>query len=295
MNGLNLFGKDWANIVFEGRNKLYGAYKLRQESGKNTYFALAIGLGLLSVIFGSSYLYASKGAEVGRIIEIPPIATTPIIDEKLPTEEVIDKKDDTKKVDDVKNKDTKESSARTDVQKNKRYTDANVIKDDLVKDQVTSQDKFDDNTNSGQKDSDADTENGTLKKDGAKTGTSKDGAEGKKTENDKGTGESTTNAVMKVVQRKAEPNEGFDKFYQGFIKKFSANGSNNVSEITIKLKFVVEKDGSFSDIQVLDDKSGLGQEAIRVLKNMPKWKPAQHNGHTVRSMFTLPIKMKVNN
>ena len=65
--------------------------------------------------------------------------------------------------------------------------------------------------------------------------------------------------------------------------------------MVVKLKFVVEKDGSFTDIKVVEDKHGLGNEAVRVLKSMPKWKPAQHNGKTVRSQFTLPIKVRVNN
>ncbi|HZW63554.1 MAG TPA: energy transducer TonB, partial [Flavobacteriaceae bacterium] len=70
----------------------------------------------------------------------------------------------------------------------------------------------------------------------------------------------------------------------------------NVNEISIRLRFVVEKDGSFTDIQVVGaDPHGAGREAIRVLRSMPKWKPAQHNGKTVRSSFTLPIKIRVNN
>ena len=38
---------------------------------------------------------------------------------------------------------------------------------------------------------------------------------------------------------------------------------------------------------------GVGQEAIRVLKTMPKWKPALNKGKAVRSQFTLPVTIRV--
>ncbi len=56
------------------------------------------------------------------------------------------------------------------------------------------------------------------------------------------------------------------------------------------MTFVVEKDGSLSDIKSVRDLGfGTGEEAIRVLKNSPKWKPGMQNGHVVRVEYTLPI------
>ncbi|MBO6117442.1 MAG: energy transducer TonB [Bacteroidales bacterium] len=56
------------------------------------------------------------------------------------------------------------------------------------------------------------------------------------------------------------------------------------------LTFVVEKDGSITDIKVLRDiGSGCGEEAIRVVKSMPKWTPAKQRGKTVRQQFNLPV------
>ena len=59
--------------------------------------------------------------------------------------------------------------------------------------------------------------------------------------------------------------------------------------------FVVEKDGSFSDIRVLRDGGypAAGKEAIRVLKSMPKWNAAVNNGRSVRSQFALPIGIRL--
>ncbi len=103
--------------------------------------------------------------------------------------------------------------------------------------------------------------------------------------------------VYSYVSVKAEPEGGMDNFRKDFANQFNKldNVPSDVKQLTIKIRFVVEKDGSLTDITVKDNKYGAGDEAIRVLKTMPKWKPAQHDGKFVRSSFTLPISILVNN
>lgn len=62
----------------------------------------------------------------------------------------------------------------------------------------------------------------------------------------------------------------------------------------VLVKFVVEKDGSISNVQVIKgvDKD-LNQEALRVVRAMPKWMPGKKNGVTVKSFYTLPISFKL--
>jgi len=58
--------------------------------------------------------------------------------------------------------------------------------------------------------------------------------------------------------------------------------------------FVVEKDGSLSDIQVIRGVDpSLDAEALRVLKTMPKWKPGKQKGEEVRVRFTLPVVFRL--
>lgn len=291
MGNFNYLGKDWSNIVFEGRNKLYGAYKLRQENVKNTALALVFGIGGLSLIFGGSYLYAST-KDNDRVIVVDNTPLNPTEIEPKFVEPKIEPKDDP--IVEAKNKPNEASSARTDVQENKVFTETIITKNNEGK--ITAQEDFNDKTNSGLTDSEADTENGKLKVNGEKTGLAKDGDEGQNTD----TKETTTtvdkvdNKVYVLRQNTAEPKEGFDRFYNNFAKKFTAQELNtSTNEIVVKVKFVVEKDGSFTDIQIVDDKYGVGKEAERILRNMPKWKAAEHNGQKVRSMFTLPIKIKI--
>lgn len=59
-------------------------------------------------------------------------------------------------------------------------------------------------------------------------------------------------------------------------------------------QFVVNKDGSIVDIQVLNPVfPSLDREAIRVIQSMPKWKPGKQGGRTVRVRFTLPVSFRL--
>ena len=64
---------------------------------------------------------------------------------------------------------------------------------------------------------------------------------------------------------------------------------------TVFVTFVVNQDGSLSDIKLMYgvDKL-LNQEAVRVVKKMPKWNPGMQNGNPVRVQLTLPVKFKIN-
>lgn len=60
----------------------------------------------------------------------------------------------------------------------------------------------------------------------------------------------------------------------------------------VYVSFVVEKDGSLTDIKVIRDIGyGTGKEAVRVVKLSPKWSPAELNGKKVRSNYALPIPL----
>jgi TonB family protein len=62
----------------------------------------------------------------------------------------------------------------------------------------------------------------------------------------------------------------------------------------VVVQFVVEKDGSLTNILVQRALSGgCSEEAVRVIKLMPKWKPAIHFGKTVRVYYTLPINFQM--
>ena len=70
---------------------------------------------------------------------------------------------------------------------------------------------------------------------------------------------------------------------------------NNITG-RVLLQFVVERDGSLTNIQVLQTPdSSLSDEAIRVLKTSPKWTPGKQGNKTVRVKYTLPVEFRIQN
>lgn len=58
----------------------------------------------------------------------------------------------------------------------------------------------------------------------------------------------------------------------------------------VYVSFVVEKDGSLSNIKILKDLGdGCGEEVIRVVRKMPRWKPGRQKGEIVRQIINLPV------
>lgn len=99
------------------------------------------------------------------------------------------------------------------------------------------------------------------------------------------------------VQALAAPKEGMAKFRDDFIRKFKLTTDDipkTVKQVTIRLKFTVEKDGTFSDIEVLEDMYNLGNEAIRVLKTMPAWYPKKNLRTGVKLVSRMEWSVNVN-
>jgi len=82
---------------------------------------------------------------------------------------------------------------------------------------------------------------------------------------------------------------GFSKFLSKHIKYPEAAKQNNVRG-RVFIQFIVERDGNLSNIVILRDPgSGLGDEAVRVMRLSPKWIPGIKKGKVVRVQFTVPI------
>lgn len=78
--------------------------------------------------------------------------------------------------------------------------------------------------------------------------------------------------------------------------KYPENAKENNVEGKVLLKFVISNQGEIRDIEVINKIKygyGLEEEAIRVLKKMPRWTPGKQNGKPVNVYFTLPISFKL--
>jgi protein TonB len=80
---------------------------------------------------------------------------------------------------------------------------------------------------------------------------------------------------------------------QRYIEDAASNGMDP-GTYTVQVKFLVEKDGSIADVQALNDPGfGLGKAAVDVVKKGPRWNPGIQNGKQVRSYHTQPITFVV--
>ncbi|MES2591632.1 MAG: TonB family protein [Bacteroidota bacterium] len=76
--------------------------------------------------------------------------------------------------------------------------------------------------------------------------------------------------------------------------KYPDDARYNLTSGTVYLQFVVEKDGSIDNVKVLKPvPDGCTEEAIRVIKSMPRWKPGKNHGEAVRVLYNLPVKFTI--
>ena len=272
MNSVNIFEKNWLDLVFEGKNKSYGAYQLRQESSKTTLLAFFCGMLLLSGLALIPLLATTKTAAM-------PV-TIPSIDKivKLATYEPNIPEPKTAVIPLVK-------KPITDVEKKEQLVNPEVVKkEDANQNIATNHDnqtapETPENNNSG---SGITAINGTTSGSGTIATTTPS----------KGNGETIN--ITSTLDELPEFPGGINKFYQYVGNNFE-KPELDISEAKVFVSFVIEKDGKMTDIKVLRNPGyGLDKEAIRVLRSLrTKWKPGIKDGEAVRTLYTLPITVKL--
>lgn len=97
-----------------------------------------------------------------------------------------------------------------------------------------------------------------------------------------------------VVEQMPQFSEGNMSTWIGQNLRYPPEAMNNGLQGTVVCQFIVEKDGSISNVSVLRSVDPLlDKEAVRVIENMPKWAPGKQDGKPVRVKFTLPIKFQL--
>lgn len=105
------------------------------------------------------------------------------------------------------------------------------------------------------------------------------------------------NKIFTVVEQQPEFPGGIGAMYKwiGENLKYPSEARKNGLQGKVILQFTVEKDGSIANVKVVRDGvgGGAGDEAVRVVKKMPAWKPGKQNGKSVRVQYTLPVTFKL--
>ena len=108
--------------------------------------------------------------------------------------------------------------------------------------------------------------------------------------------EEVTEEIFVVVENQPEfpgGNTAMMKFLSDNIK-YPVIAQENGIQGRVICNFVVERDGSITDVQVVRGVDpSLDKEAVRVIQQMPRWKPGKQRGQAVRVRFTLPVVFRL--
>jgi protein TonB len=276
MAKVDLIDNSWVDLVFEGKNQEYGAYVLRKETGKRNVKALIWVLIGIAAIFAIAYANLAiqnamkQNVSVETDVELSKLAQKK--EAKVERKEPVKVEMEQKVVEKVK------SSVK--------FTAPEIKKDDEVKpeDELKSQDDL----------SKTNTAIGAFDVKG------NDEAEGevlkaKEVVVDEKPKEEETK-VFDVVEQMPQFPGGPQALFEYLSKniKYPVVAEENGIQGRVIVTFVVERDGSISDVKVIKSVDpSLDKVAIRVLKSMPKWIPGKQNGAPVRVKYTVPVTFRL--
>lgn len=99
--------------------------------------------------------------------------------------------------------------------------------------------------------------------------------------------------VYTVVEVFPEFEGGIDEFRKYVKDNLKLPKIQNDVKGKVWTQFIVEPDGSLSNVNIIRDLEGIGKEVIKLLENCPKWKSGYQNGKAVRVQYTLPIDVNL--
>lgn len=274
MSKIDLIDNSWVDLVFEGKNHDYGAYRLRKGTGKRNLMSIIIVLVSIAVIMFAVWAKVQienampKKVAITTDVELSKLAQKK--EAKVERKEPIKVEMEQKVVEKVK------SSVK--------FT-APVIKNDedvAPEDELKSQDDL------------------------AKTAVAIGSFDVKG--NDEAAGE-VLKAKEVIAQEKPVEEKVFDvveqmpqfpggdaalfEYLSNHIKYPTIAEENGVQGRVI-VTFVVERDGSITDVKVVKSVDpSLDREASRVVKGMPRWIPGKQNGSAVRVKYTVPVTFRL--
>ena len=268
-----ILSADVLDIIFDGKNKQYGAYDLRKSYNRRLTKALLITAAIALLIFLGSVFAKFVGKNSAETIVVvdtqmaelkkeppPPVVPPPPPPKPPPPPEINQVKFTPPKI--VKDEEVKPEEKIEDIKEDQAISTKTVESDN--KEQVVQAPVEDKGT-------------GVV--------------EVPKVDDDEG-----------KIFTKVEVEAGFpggDRAWRSYLEKnlnTEVPGENGAPEgnLTVIVKFVVSKDGSLSDISCESDPGyGICQEAIRVIKRTKNWTPAIQNGRNVNAYRRQPITFSV--
>ena len=277
MSKIDLISNEWTDLVFEGRNQSYGAYKLRKTTGKRNLWALII-VALAAVLLYLG-LQLQRMAEANKKVE----NTQAVALAKLNTEKKKEAKVEKKEI--IRQEPEK---VVEQVKSSVKFTAPIIKKDEEVKEE--DEIKLDE-VQKSDKAVGAFTVEGNDEVGGAVLKAKEDIAA---PEPPKHVVEETK--IFTVVEQ-MPMYPGGDAALMGYLRdniKYPTVAAENGVQGRVVVGFVVERDGSITDVNILRGVDpSLDREAMRVVKSMPRWNPGKQNGSAVRVKYQVPVSFRL--
>lgn len=276
MSKIDLISNEWTDLVFEGRNQAYGAYKLRKGTAKRNVWALLIvGLAAALLYLGlqlQKMAEANKKVENTQAVELAKLQTEKKKEAKVEKKEVI-RQEPEKVVEQVK------SSVKFTAPVIKK--DEEVKEEDEIKlDEVQKSDKA----------VGAFTVEGNDEVGGAVLKAKEEIAA---PEPPKHVEETKVFTVVEQMPMFPGGDAALMSYLANNIQYPTVAAENGVQGRVV-VGFVVERDGSITDVRILRGVDpSLDREAMRVVKSMPRWTPGKQNGSAVRVKYQVPVAFRL--
>jgi periplasmic protein TonB len=269
MNAETILRSDVLDIVFENRNKQYGAYTLRKEYNQRLYKALGIMLGMVLLLLLWNYWQNNKTPSTSGTI-LPNTSDTIILEEydlEQPKPKIIE-------------------PPKTDYTKVK-YVVPTIVPDREVRDTMKTIEEIDKGIIS------------TETKAGIEP-TFDNQASGNTTESTPAAAPALAPAPEPEVYLEAEVMPEFPGGVSALLRFLGRNlqvpeGTMEPGQrVKVPVKFVVAKDGSLTNVEFQGAADETFKKEIqRVLNKMPRWNPGSQHGKTVSVYFSIPIIFEV--
>jgi protein TonB len=267
-----ILNADILDIIFEGRNKEYGAYDLRKTYNKRIVRAIAGTLIIIVLLFAGYLISNLNGGPKKQAMVVEDVQLEDVKEEKKEPPPPPPPKVEPPKVEMAK------------------FTPPKIVPDKEVKpeEKPPEQEKLED------------TKIGTVNQEGVKD----DGIAAPPV-SDAGKGvveapkkddEDYDKTFTKVEIESEFPGGGAAWLrYLNKNLRYPDDAVNNEIQGTVVVQFIVDKEGNVSDVQAIagPDNGGLREEAVRVIKKSGRWTPAVQNGRQVKSYKKQPIVFKL--
>ncbi len=283
---VDLSSKEWTDLIFEGKNKEFGAYQMRKKSDRRHNLALIWTLVGLSLVLLGGWAWSAysdyKAEEAAKQAELEALEQA-----KLAELEALEEPDEPEPEPENLMQDEPEQveALKEEILNTEKFTEFIIVKDEEAVEVRTDEEARKSDTAIGHVDFDEGTDDLNIVR------------------------EHKDEVIVEEKRPEPEPDQVFQsveqmpqfpggdaellKYISSHIKYPTMAMENNIQGRVV-VQFVVTKTGAIGEVKVVRSKDpDLDREAVRVVKSLPNFIPGKMNGQAVNVWYTLPVNFKL--